>query len=405
MDLKTILAIVVFGLTWIVLAIGRFPGLRIDRAGAAVVGAALMVAFGVLTPAEAYKAIDLDTIVLLFGMMIVVASLRISGFFQIVTVWVARHVRRTPLLLVAVIAVSGVFSAFFVNDTICLVLTPLVCDIALKLKRNAVPYLLAVAMASNIGSVATITGNPQNMLIGNASHIRYRDFAIALGPVAVAGLLITVVLIYLLYRDEFRAGAPLKAVEERVRVIRPLLWKSVVVAAAMIVFFFAGQPVPKVAIIAGALLLLTRRIKPERFYLYIDFPLLVMFAGLFVVVAAVEKTSWAQDLVHAATRFPLESTPVLTAVTAALSNIVSNVPAVLMLRPFLVHFHDPRHGWLVLAMASTLAGNFTIVGSVANLIVAQRARQHGVELRFGEYFRVGAPLTLLTLAVGVALLW
>src|SRR5947209_3434002 len=156
MDAKTVIATLVFALTYLVLAIGRFPGLRIDRTSAALIGAALMIAFAVLSPAEAYRAVDADTIVLLFGMMIVAAALRISGFFQLVTAMVVRHVRRPPLLLIAIVAVSGVFSAFFVNDTICIVLTPLVCDVVLRLRRNPVPYVLAVAMASNVGSTATI---------------------------------------------------------------------------------------------------------------------------------------------------------------------------------------------------------------------------------------------------------
>ena len=238
MDLRSALATGVFVLTYIVLAMGRFPGLRIDRTGAAVVGAALMVALGVLSPAEAYKAIDLDTIVLLFGMMIVIASLRISGFFELVTAWVVGHVHRAWLLLAAIVAVSGVFSAFFVNDTICLVLTPLVCDVVLRLKRNPVPYLLAVAMASNIGSTATITGNPQNMLIGNVSGIPYRDFAFALAPVAAAGLVVTAMLLLMMCPKEFHASAPLGQVREKARVLRPMLWKSVLVAAAMMVFLF-----------------------------------------------------------------------------------------------------------------------------------------------------------------------
>lgn len=404
MDLRSALATLVFAFTYLVLAIGRFPGLRIDRTGAAVIGAALMVALGALSPAEAYQAIDLDTIVLLFGMMIVVASLRIAGFFELVTAWVVRHVRRAWLLLVAIVAVSGIFSAFFVNDTVCLVLAPLVSDVVLRLKRNPIPYLLAVATASNIGSTATITGNPQNMLIGNVSHIAYRDFAAALSPIAAIGLLLATLLLLALYRDEFRGSPRLEAIEEKVRVLRPMLWKSVAVAAAMLVFFFAGQPVSKVAIVGGAILLVTRRIKPERFYHRIDFPLLAMFAGLFVVVAGIEKTAWLTDLARDSARIPLASTPVLAAVTAVLSNLVSNVPAVLMLRPFVAHFHDPRHGWLVLAMASTLAGNFTITGSVANLIVVERARQHGIELSFTEYLRAGAPLTVITLIVGVLLL-
>jgi len=404
MDLHTVSATVIFLFTIVVVAAGKFPGLRMDRTGAAVIGAALMLGAGVLSPQQAYGAIDLDTIALLFGMMIVAANLRLSGFFGLVSAWVVRHVRRPLWLLAAIVAVSGVFSAFFVNDTICLVLTPLVCHVTSRLKRNPVPYLLAVAMAANIGSTATITGNPQNMLIGSMSHISFSAFAAALAPIAGIGLALTVLAVWLLYRSEFASGARLEAVQETVRVSRPLLWRSAAVSAAMVAFFFWGQPVPKVALLAGAVLLITRRVHPEKIYRQIDFPLLVMFAGLFVVVAGIERTPWLSDLVAIAQRMQLERIPVLSAFTAVLSNIVSNVPAVLMLRPFVTHFHDPHRGWLVLAMASTLAGNFTITGSVANLIVVQHARKEGVDITFGGYFRLGAPLTVITIIVGVLLL-
>jgi Na+/H+ antiporter NhaD/arsenite permease-like protein len=404
MDLTTAAATAIFLFTGAVVAAGKFPGLRVDRTGAAVIGAALMVGAGVLTPQQAYAAINLDTIALLFGMMIVAANLRLSGFFGLVSAGVVRHVRRPLWLLAAIVVVSGVSSAFFVNDTICLVLAPLVCHVTMRLKRNPVPYLLAVAMAANIGGAATITGNPQNMLIGSTSHISFPAFAAALSPIAAIGLGLTVLVLWLRYRSEFAAGDRLEAVEEPVRVSRPLLWRSAVVSAAMVVFFFLGQPVPKVALLAGAVLLITRRVRPERVYRQIDFPLLVLFAGLFVVVAGIEKTPWLPDLLAAAQRLQMERAPVFSALTAVLSNIVSNVPAVLMLRPFVIHFHDPHRGWLVLAMASTLAGNFTITGSVANLIVVQRARLEGVEVSFREYFRAGAPLTVITIAVGALLL-
>ncbi len=404
MDLRTAAATVIFILTYAVMAVGKFPGLRIDRTGAAVIGGGLMVGAGVLTPQQAYAAIDLDTIVLLFGMMIVVANLRLSGFFRLVSAQVVRRVKTPFSLLCAVVAVSGVFSALFVNDTVCLVLTPLVCDVTLRLKRNPVPYLLAVAMAANIGSTATITGNPQNMLIGTMSRISYRAFAAALSPVAAAGLAAAIVVLWLCNRREFTRGGRLDAVAEPVRVSRPLLWKSVLASSVMILFFFLGQPAPKVALLAGAFLLITRRVKPEKFYRQIDFSLLVMFAGLFVVVAGIEKTPWLSDLLAAAEGMHMEQVAVFSALTAALSNIVSNVPAVLILRPFVAHFHDPHRGWLVLAMASTLAGNFTITGSVANLIVVERARQEGIAVRFREYFLVGAPLTVLTIVLGAVML-
>jgi len=395
-------AILIFLGVYLVLAIGRLPGFRVDRTGACIIGASLMIVFGVLDLNQAYAAINYDTIILLFGVMIVVANLRLSGFFGAVAEWVVEHAHRPIVLLAAIVFVAGFFSAFFVNDTMCLVLTPLVVEITGQLRRNAVPYLLAVAMAANIGSVATITGNPQNMMIGSFSGIHYRTFAAALAPVAVVGLALTVAVIAAAYHREFRFQEKVALERRPVRVNRVLMWKSLAVSAGMIVFFFAGWPVSKVALMAGALLLVTRRVKPERIYREIDWSLLVLFIGLFIVVAGVEKTSLPGDLFRAAQQFHLERVPVLSALAAVLSNFVSNVPAVLVFKPFVVHMGNPVRSWLTLAMSTTLAGNLTILGSVANLIVVQRAR-HETPISFWQYFRVGAPLTALTIAVGA--LW
>ncbi len=401
----TLPAVLIFAGTYLVLAIGRLPGFRVDRTGAAIIGATLMVALNILTVPEAIDAINTDTILLLFGMMIVVANLRLSGFFALATQWVIRNAHGPLVLLAAIVAVSGVFSAFFVNDTMCLVLTPLVLDITTHLRRNPVPYLLAVAMASNIGSVATITGNPQNMMIGSFSGIPYRDFAAALAPVAAAGLLGVMAIIALVYRREFLIAAPrVNVAPPPVRVHRALAWKSTIVSAGMIVFFLAGWPVAKVALVAGALLLVTRRVKPERVYAEIDWSLLVLFIGLFIVVRGVEKTSLSADLLAIAARLRLERPGVMSAFAAVLSNIVSNVPAVLVFRPFIPHLPDARQAWLTLAMSTTLAGNLTVLGSVANLIVLQRAR-HQVRISFWEYARAGVPLTILTIAMGIFWLW
>jgi Na+/H+ antiporter NhaD/arsenite permease-like protein len=395
--------ILIFAATYLVLAIGRLPGFRIDRTGAAIIGAALMLAAGTLTVEEAYAAINYDTIILLFGMMIVVANLRLSGFFTLVSEWVVEHARRPILLLSGIVVVAGVFSAFFVNDTMCLVLTPLVLEITTSLRRNPVPYLLAVAMASNIGSVATITGNPQNMMIGSFSRIPYREFAAALAPVAAVGLVLTVAVIAVIYRDEFRSVSALRPPHRAVRVNRSLMWKSIAVSTAMIVFFFAGSPVPKVAVIAGALLLVTRRVKPEKVYRQIDWSLLVLFIGLFIVIAGLEKTQVTTDLFAAAGRFHLERTGPMSIFAALLANLVSNVPAVLVFKSFVPQLPDPARAWLTLAMASTLAGNLTILGSVANLIVIERARRE-VKIGFWEYAKAGVPLTLLSLGAGIWLL-
>jgi Na+/H+ antiporter NhaD/arsenite permease-like protein len=389
--------------TYFVLAVGRMPGSRVDRTGAAIIGASLMVAFGVLSLEEAFQAINYETLILLFGMMIVVANLRLSGFFALVSSWVVQHTHRPLHLLCGIVVVSGVFSAFFVNDTMCLVLTPLILEIVTRLRRNPVPYLLAVAMASNIGSVATITGNPQNMLIGTFSRIPYRAFVAHLAPVAAVGLGLAILLISWVYRTEFSNHAWVDIEERRVRVNRALLWKSVLGAAGMIVLFFADWSVPRVAIVVGSLLLITRRVKPEKIYREIDWSLLVMFGGLFIVIAGIEKTSLLNDLAALASHLQLNRVEVLSALAAVLSNAVSNVPAVLMFKPLMAHLANPSRGWLTLAMASTLAGNLTLLGSIANLIVVERAR-HAVRISFTEYLKVGAPLTVLSMIVGVLLL-
>jgi Na+/H+ antiporter NhaD/arsenite permease-like protein len=401
-DLPRMAAILIFAATYVFIAIGKLPGYHLDRAGAALLGASLMVAIGVLSLQDAYRAIDFDTITLLLGMMIVVANLRLSGFFRLVNGWVVTRARRPLVLLVAVVLVAGSFSAFLVNDTICLVMTPLVLDIVTRLKRDPVPYLLAIAMASNIGSTATITGNPQNMIIGSLSHIPYGTFAAALWPVAAAGLMLTALLIALVYRHEFLTRERLPAVMATpAHHHAPLLIESALVTVAMVVLFFAGQPVAKVAILGGALLLFTPRVKADKVYREIDWPLLVMFVGLFIVVDGFEKTVLTPDMIATVGRLHLENVPLLSAVTAGLSNLVSNVPAVLFLKPFIPNLHDPQRAWLTVAMASTLAGNFTLVGSVANLIVVQRARARGVNIGFWAYFKVGAPLTVLTIVIGV----
>ncbi|MGC1409977.1 MAG: anion transporter [Acetobacteraceae bacterium] len=396
---RRLAAIAIFAASYVALAIGKVPGLSIDRAGVALVGACLMVASGVVPLQEAYQAVDLQTITLLLGMMIVVANLRISGFFALVNAWVARRVHRPLLLLAAIVMVSGAFSAFLVNDAICLVMAPLVLELTLGQKRNPVPYLLAVAMASNVGSTATITGNPQNMMIGSFSHIPYPQFAAALAPVALVGLLLTVVLLALLHRSELRGGVQ-DARAPRLRISHMLMIRAMTATALMVALFFAGQPPAKVAIIVGALLLLTRRVKSARVYAEIDWSLLLMFAGLFIIVAGAERELLTPQVVEAVGQLHLATVPVLSLVTAVLANLVSNVPAVLLLKPFVAALPDQDRAWLVIAMASTLAGNFTVLGSIANLIVVEKAARRGVVIGFWDYFRVGGPLTVLTLLVG-----
>ena len=396
----TIVTAIIFLLTYAGISLGRIPGLRLDRAGIALTGAALMMAVGAITPDEAYRAVNLDTLALLLGMMIVVAHLRLSGFFRLVTSWALAHAH-SPLILLATIALTaGAFSAFLVNDAVCLVMAPLVIEVTRSLRRDPIPYLLAVAMASNVGSAATITGNPQNMIVGAVSRIPYTEFATALAPVALAGIVLVFAVLAALWFREFRQSTELAAKPRSPRIHKPQLIKAVLVTLGVIAAFFAGVPVAMAAFLGGALLLVTRAIKAHKVYQEIDGSLLLMFAGLFVVVAAAEKVLLSPELVGAVQSFHFANTYILTADTAVLSNIISNVPAVLALKPFVLGLADQHRIWLVIAMSATLAGNLTPVGSVANLIVAERARAAGIHISLWTYCRAGIPLTLLTLALG-----
>jgi Na+/H+ antiporter NhaD/arsenite permease-like protein len=395
-------AAVIFTATYVVVALGRVPGLRLDRTGAAVVGAAFMIAFHVVSAEEAFRMVDLGTIVLLFGMMVVVAHLKLAGFFRWAGVTVARRARSPRQLLAGLVVVSGLLSALFVNDTVCLALTPLVLEVTATLGVRPLPYLLALATASNLGSVATPTGNPQNMLVAVASGIPYATFFRALAPVAAVGLVLDFVVIALVYRAEM--ARPFEAPPHpHVKVHGFLMAKGLAASAAMLAFFFAGAHVSVVALTAGAALLLTRRVKPEKVFLEINWNLLTFFAGLFVVVGAARASGLADRLFEVLHAREAHSAFALSLVSTVLSNVVSNVPAVMLFTPLVPSLPDPTRAWLALAMSSTLAGNLTLLGSIANLIVAEGARRTA-PISFAEYLKIGVPVTVSSLVAGLLLL-
>jgi Na+/H+ antiporter NhaD/arsenite permease-like protein len=395
-------ALAILALTYIGVAAGGVPGLRLDRAGIAFLGGAAMIVLGPLSLEDAFRAIDFDTIALLIGMMIVVAHLKVSGALRALGSLAIDHAHAPLALLAAATLLSGVLSAFLVNDAICLVMTPIVLEVVRALRRNPVPYLIAVATASNCGSVATITGNPQNMAIGAASKISYPAFAAALAPIAAFGLVAVIAVVALVFRAEFAERGEFAPHVRPGRMHQGQVVKACIVCAGLAIAFFAGVPPAEAAIVGAAILLFTRSIKPYRIYREIDGPLLILFVGLFIVVAGAERALLTPDRIALASRLGLDVPWRLSLFTAVLSNIVSNVPAVLALRPFIPTFVDPHRAWLVLAMASTVAGNLTLIGSVANLIVAERARSEGAPISFWRYFKVGLPLTLVTLAAGTA---
>ncbi len=409
--------VVIFLTTYIGLGLGKFPGLRLDRAGIALIGATLMMVSGILPLPDAVRSVDFKTIILLFGMMIIVAFLRLSGFFDRLAHSTLDRIRTPYSLLAVIITLSGVLSAFLVNDIVCLALAPLVIHLARRLQFAPLPHLIGLATAANIGSTATLTGNPQNMIIGSLSHIAYFRFTACLAPVAFIGLVIDFLVIALVYRRVLSAAPsstyasvilpPEKTAQHRLR--QPHLWllrKSVATTLVAVILFFVGLPIALVALGAAAVLLLGR-VRPEKIYRQIDWDLLMMFCGLFVVVHAFEIKVVHQWQIERRSLLLDNPLTVLSLVSAVLSNLVSNVPAVLLFKPIIpamISEYQER-AWLALAMSSTLAGNLTVLGSVANLIVVESARREGVAISFWEYCRAGIPVTLLTLAVGVVWLY
>jgi Na+/H+ antiporter NhaD/arsenite permease-like protein len=400
-DARILGAYLIFIGSYLVFALGKFPGMKIDRPGAAIIGAVLMVSFRIVPPRDALRSIDFGTLVLLFSMMLIVGNLRLNGFFDWTTNLIVRRLHPRHLLP-TVVFTSGVLSAFFVNDIICLVMVPFVLAATRRMRAAPTPYLLAVATASNIGSVATVTGNPQNMLIASYSGIHYRDFIAHLGPIALAGLALDWAILYWLCRKQLAGDAvPAPDVGSPPVAVRGLL-KAGIVVTVVLAGFFAGVPPAIMAALGAAMLLITRTTEPRRVYAQVDWGLLVFFIGLFLIVGGAERAGITARLLGLASRWSLQHTIVFTVVAALLSNIVSNVPAVMLLKSLVAGFANPHTAWLLLAMASTLAGNLTITGSVANIIVVESARPEA-HIGFREYFRVGLPVTVATLLLGA--LW
>jgi len=334
-------------------------------------------------------------------MMIINTNLRMAGFFDLAACRITRLAHTPRQLLTWLIVFSGVLSAIFLNDNIALMFTPLVIELTSTLKRNPVPYLVGLVSAANIGSTATIIGNPQNMIIGSSSHIPFLTFSGHLAPIAIMGLLISWVILVFVYRREF-TPSPLTAEKPPdLQIYKPFLIKDAIATLLMIVALFIGAPISLAALSAAAFLLITRRINPTRVFRQLDGPLLVFFSGLFIVTGAIETTGSLGHLFSLARPLAQAGVASLAGVAAVLSNLVSNVPAVPLFRPLIPQFSNPQLSWLTLAMATTLAGILTLLGSVANLIVAESARKRGVNLSFVEYLKTGIPITLLNLSIGL----
>lgn len=396
------LTALIITLTYIGIALGGFPGLRVNRTTITLIGVGLLLGLGLLDYEKMGSLLEINTLVLLFGMMVINANLQLAGFFRLAGASILKFTRSPRTLLALEILAAGVLSALFLNDTICIMLTPLIVDVTLSAKRNPIPYLIALAAAANIGSVATLTGNPQNMIIGIASGISYLEFAAALTPIALLGMGLIWVVLVLFYPQEFSAARFDHVEIPEPRLFRPLLYKSLFVTAGLLIAFVLGVPIAEAAFVAGCVLLFTRRVRPEKVMNEVDWNLLVFFAALFILTGVIELNGLTDSLFAFLAPFLNRGAAALAAITVLLSNLVSNVPAVLLLRPAVSALGNPQAGWLTLAAASTLAGNLTLLGSVANLIVAESAAKRGIQLTFGEYTRSGLVITLLSLVLAVA---
>ena len=397
-------ALAIFLVTYLVIGLQRIPKLHIGRPAGALLGATAMVAFGVLSFDDAKSAIDLDTIFFLLGMMIVLGYLELSGFFELVERRIIGAARTPRALLVLVVLSAGVLSAVFMNDTICLMLTPIVLRVARRLDLPPVPYLIALATASNVGSACTIVGNPQNALIGVRSGIPLLSFAGALWPVSAAGLAVCAGLVAWIYRREAPATPLTVPPPLTPPQVQPwLLASGLLSGLGLVVALSLGANPGAAAMTAAAAVILAGATRPRLALGTVDWSLILLFGGLFVVMRAVDEAGLA--------RFALEwiAGPLHEAGAAAqarlalsvtvLSQAVSNVPTVMLFLPALhaAPVEAARPLWLALAAYSTLAGNLTIIGSVANLIVFESAQREGVRVGFFEYLRVGLPLTGATL--------
>lgn len=403
------LPIAIFLAAYALIAVESGRGSHLDRTAAAFCGAVAMVLVGVVTLEGAYRAVSWDTIIFLLGMMILVAHFQISHFFDWVAVHTAALARTRFQLLVLLIFTTGILSAFFVNDTICLIFTPIVLAITDRLRLPKLPYLVAVATSSNIGSVMSVTGNPQNALVGIAGHFTFLDFLAHLAPVALVGLALNVAVLGIFFRRQLWDAAPLEGDPEAIPVAldRVLLMKCGIAAALVLVLWMMNFSFPLAAAAVGAFMLIIGRVKSGSVHHRVNWELLLFFASLFVVMQGLENSGAVGYLIHffepglnggvASQLFAVSGTML------ALSNLVSNVPAVLLMRPVVSSLPHSHFVWLAVASTSTLAGNATPISSIANLIVLQLAAKR-TKITFWEFVRVGMVVTAVTTLAAIAIL-
>ncbi len=399
-----VLGSIAFGVTYVMIASRRLRWVRIDRASGAIIGAVLAVAIGSVKPEEASQAVDHSTLILLLGVMGMGALLSIDGFFDRVAVRLVARARTPARLLAALVWGAGGLSALVTNDAVCVLLTPLVVTWIQRWKLPRLPLLLALATASNTGSVATLVGNPQNMLCASLGKLDFAPFAAHMLPVALLGLAANHAILALLFRRELRGALP--AEEDGA----PLFtWRSTLTIATIaltVVLYAGGANMAYTALTGFAVLLVLHRVDPAQVWVRIDWSVLLFFGGLFVAVDGFVRSGAPEYVFEHVPLFVGSQGIAAYARTSALflvgSNVVTNVPFILLVKAEMAKLPNVRLGWELLAMASTFAGNLTLLGSVANIIVSEKSQEVG-GLRFREYAKVGIPVAVTTTALGA--LW
>jgi Na+/H+ antiporter NhaD/arsenite permease-like protein len=404
---KELVATVIFGITYVLISGRQIRILPLNRPAAALLGAVLMVSTGVMTPERAYRAVNYDTIVLLLAMMLVSAYLYLAHFFECAADAILEFSRTPQRLLLYLTLTSGILSALLVNDTICLMLTPLVIAVIRRGKLPLLPYLIALATSANIGSVATLVGNPQNMIIGHFSHIPFAQFSWSLTPAAIVGLAINFVILRFGFRSALRQAVIEREPHPIPKLDRGLFALVCGVFVSIFACFLTGLNLAWTALAGASLIMVLARRDTHEVLKLVDWHLLVFFAALFVVVDGLSDTG-LPDAIYRHLQ-PLFGASAVTQAwnlswfSVVGSNIFSNVPFVLVAGKWITRFVEPLLMWKVLALATTFAGNLTIIGSVANMIVVESAREH-LEVGFWDYARFGIPITILTTVAGVAVL-
>ncbi|GLR80525.1 anion transporter [Azospirillum oryzae] len=397
--------LILFTATYLGMALGRFPGLSIDRTGIALVAAILLLAAGALDTTQLVAAVDFPTIFILLGLMILSAQYAGSGFYDWCALRVAQAARSPARLLAVIVLVAGGLSAVLANDVVVFAMTPMLCLGLQARKLDPRPYLIALAGAANAGSAATLIGNPQNILIGQIGHLDFWRFLAVCGGPALAAMAIVYGTVWLVWRGRF--GMPQEGGGQvaPVTLDRWQLGKAVVATLVLLVLFTRDIPQEHAVLLVAGVMMISRRMASRDMLGMVDWHLLVLFAALFAINHALGLTGIPAALVgdlQAAGWLP-DRLAVMLPLALAGSNSIGNVPAVILL---LAAWPSPPEGALYgLALLSTLAGNLLLPGSLANIIVAERAAASGVRLGFVEHARCGVPMALLSMALAAVWLW